>query len=500
MPITSLNDLPPEILLEILTVVDAETLIKSCPSVCRLWKDTIGISTELQLSIELWADGMVNGNSGGATSAERLKSLYQRRRAWLSLDWAARETFPVEALSRAYELVDGIFAQQSIGFDSESFSTIWLPSARHSTAQTTTIGDIDMQPRDFVLDPTQDLVAFVSERPVNVANIQCRSLSTLKQHPLVAAPALSFPVHNFAVGYLLVDLADDIISLFFDQRVVLLNWRLGVTVAEIDCSGPVLISPFSFNLLTPRAYLLGYGGEAGKVEIWSFEGTGDAHTEPIRMATLRLPAVESHYLAMQVHSGPFRAHPAARRPFSKSNESRVCVVSVDYGDLVVHHRYLRKYLTPSLSGSNLGVVVPWDDWGPRYSRMLPPMPHRWFRYVHGERVVLPPDSDNPHLLQILDFSANASRSRVKSTPGTINGTVTVSSPEPEFPHRDFITELYTAPSTLFDDLLVDKSVTTALPYRKIARYADDAHALFLIDEEQIIGVNDLESQMTVYTF
>jgi hypothetical protein len=73
--------------------------------VCRLWKDTIDGSSEIRLSIELWADGMVSGDARGATRAETLKALHQRRRAWLRLEWASRETFPVEQLSRAYELV-----------------------------------------------------------------------------------------------------------------------------------------------------------------------------------------------------------------------------------------------------------------------------------------------------------------------------------------------------------------------------------------------------------
>ncbi|KAF7333518.1 F-box domain-containing protein [Mycena venus] len=484
MPNTSLNNLPQEILSEILTLLDGRTLIQSCPLVCWLWKDTIDTSAELRLSIELWADGMVAGDLGASTPVERLKALYERRRAWLTLDWASRESFPVEASSRAYELVDGVFAQQTIGVNSESFSALWLPSARDSSARVTSIGDLDMDPRDFVLDPTQDLVAFVSEHPEDVAHIECRTLTTLQPHPLAAAPILSFSVINFAAGYLLVDLADDVISLFFDQHVILLNWRVGQVIVDVDCS-PLMFSPFSFSLLTPRSYILGYGGQAGKIEIWSFEASH--HNEPIHMATLQLPPhVESHYLATQVHSGPFRANPAARRPFSKSNESRLCVISVDFGDLVVHHRHLRKYLSPW--NSDGGMIVPWDEWGPLHSRLLPPMPHRWFRYVHGERIVLPPDPEDLLILQILDFSASASSPRQGSDPESL-------SPAPHV-----TTELHTEPSTVFDDLLVGKSVTTSLPYRKISRRVDEEYVLFLIDEEQIIGVNDLESLMTVYTF
>jgi hypothetical protein len=87
-----------------------------------------------------------------------------------------------------------------------------------------------MEARDFVLDPTQDLVVFISEHPEDVANVECRTLSTFHPHPLAAIHVLSFPVPNFAVGYLLVDLADDVISLFFDQHIVIVNWREGRVV------------------------------------------------------------------------------------------------------------------------------------------------------------------------------------------------------------------------------------------------------------------------------
>ncbi|KAJ6510806.1 hypothetical protein C8R45DRAFT_965224 [Mycena sanguinolenta] len=479
MPV-SFNDIPQEILLEIFTLVDVQSLIHSCPLVCRLWKNTIDGSTELRVAIELWADGMVSGESRSSTAVERLEALYRRRRAWMSLDWTDRATFTVESSSRAYELVDGVFAQQTIGLDSESFSAIWLPSARDPETKTISMGDIDLDPRDFVLDPTLDFVAFVSESPQDVANVQCRTLSTLSPHPLAAGPLLSFPARNLTVGYLLLDLADDIISMFFNQHVLLLNWRDGVVVKDIDCSGPFRLS---FSLLTPRAYLLGYGGAAGKVEIWAFEAVQGA--EPIHKATLQLPELDDNYLAMQVHSGPFRANPSTRRPFTKTNESRVCVVSVDYGDLIVHHRYLYTYLS---SKSDAVAIVPWDDWGPRHSRLLPPMLHRWFRYVHGERVVLPPDPDNPTILQILDFSTSASAPRPQAATESIP------------PDPGFTTELHSGPSTLFHTALLEKSVTTSLRYQKIARYTAEEHALFLIDEEQIIGVNDLESQMIVYTF
>ncbi|KAJ6541984.1 hypothetical protein DFH09DRAFT_48254 [Mycena vulgaris] len=470
------SDLPQELVWEILNHLDGRSLLQSCSSVCRLWKETIDSSAELQYRLELWADGMVVGDSGNSPAVEKLEVLYERRRAWLTLHWTSTTTIPIESSSRAYELVDGIFAQQNIG--PGSFTTVSLPSTRDRIPRATSNCDLGMQPRDFVIDPTQDLVAFVYEHPSNVCNVDYRALSSLKPHPLAAIATMSFQASNFPMGYLSVELADDVVSLFFGYsgRIVLLNWREGTVIADI--AGEYnYASPCSFSLLSPRVFILGHSIDSGKIEIWDFEGR--ASSTPNLAVSLQLPEViEGATIEYVVaHSGPFRAAPAAGKPFSKSNESRLCVLSLEYPEdvysLFVPHRYFHAQL------SKRGEVIPWDDWGPQHSRMLPGMDHRWLRYVHGERVVLPRDPEDPNLIQILDFGMSASRPSVN-------------------PNSD--SELRTDSSTIFDEGLFKDAVATHLPYRRIVRSVAEEHPILLIDEEQVIGVNDSESKMTVYAF
>ncbi|KAJ7123813.1 hypothetical protein C8R43DRAFT_41338 [Mycena crocata] len=282
-------------------------------------------------------------------------------------------------------------------------------------------------------------------------------------------------------SFLSVDLADDIISLFFasSSRIFVLNWREGRIVVDID--GTQLSSrPSSFSLLSPRAYILSHRNGAGAIEIWGFEA-GSAKS-PTHRASLRFP--DLYGLAELEHvttiSGPFCARPASGKPFSKSNESRLWAIALEYSgwnySLFVHQRHLHTYV----SNAGVFVVVAWEDWGPRHTRVLPGLGYRWLRYIHGERVVLPYDFFSPASLQVLNFGR---------PPGQV-----------DVPTSQFTSEWHDEPSTIFEDSPFGYAVITSLPYRHTIRPVDEKHAVFLIDEDRVIGVNDEENQMTVYTF
>ncbi|KAJ6541986.1 hypothetical protein DFH09DRAFT_1368224 [Mycena vulgaris] len=473
MPRLSLGNLPQDIILEIFNRLDGRTLIQSCSSVCRLWKENIDSSAGLQYTIELWADGMVVGDSGNSPARKKLEALYERRRAWLALNWSWITIIPIEPSSSAYDLVNGVFAQYIIG----SFTTVSLPSARDPAAKTTFKGDLGMTPRDFVIDPTQDLIAFVSENTNNnCLDVDYYTLSLLKPHPLAAVPVMSFSLDEVLLD-LSVELADDVLSLFFGDfgRIVLLNWREGIIIADI--AETYIPYSTSLSLLSSRAFLLAHPMGSGQIELWGFEGRES--NAPALSAVFKLPEIieDKTIVDLIAYSSPFRAAPAAGKPFSKSNESRLCVLSLEYSEdkysLFIPHRYLQAQLT------RRGEVVPWDDWGPQHSRMLAGMNQGWLRYVHGERVVLPQTPAAPNLIQIVDFGMSASRPGVN-------------------PESD--SQVCREPSRIFDGSVFKNAVTTCLPYRLITRPVPTAHATFMICENQLIGVDELDSEMTVYAF
>ena len=90
--------------------------------------------------------------------AELLKKLRDRHKAWEKLDWKKFRVIPTGNFieCRAYELVAGTFSTSN---GSDLF-VIWLPSAtqdsralRHET--------IGFSIRDFAIDPTEDVIAFL---------------------------------------------------------------------------------------------------------------------------------------------------------------------------------------------------------------------------------------------------------------------------------------------------------------------------------------------------
>ncbi|KAJ7187287.1 hypothetical protein C8R46DRAFT_1184927 [Mycena filopes] len=502
MPPT-LSDIPAEMLLAIMDFLDAKTLVSSS-AVCTLWNEIITTSPGLRYTIELWADGMVRGPSGTLTHAGALEKLLGRRRAWRNLEWKSRATVQIESLHfcRAYELVGGVFAQQETGPDFVILSLPQIVEEPDHARSTHSFGVEPLDFQDFAIDPTQDLLVIVHVSTDNVAHIECRTLSAQQVHPLAALPMLEFPHVSDPAMVLSIGIAADIVGLFFPRlepaKRILLNWRLGVIIDTTV--QPLSFASGDFHLLTPRAYILTRAEEngqpnSGQIQIFTFRG--DAPNAPTHVASLALPetAPGGYITSMGMQMGPFCAHPNPHAPFSKANGSRICMFLIlynfdDWVRLFVHCRWLERYTTlASTSGEDteLPVVVPWAEWGPLNSRMLPGDDHRWIRHVHGERVALP--REDKHSVLVLDFGVIPRRG----------------DPTPTW-HFDFHdTELVLGSSTMLDeDEIFEQRVTTCLPYRWTLRAVEKQHTLFLLDEDCVIGM-DLEDdttvrhEMTIYT-
>jgi hypothetical protein len=129
-----------------------------------LFKLIINSYLELQYKIELGADGMVDGPPSSLGTAARMALLLDRRRAWGRLMWKERISVPMLGSCQAYELVAGMFAKTTpVGSDiqgSRHFVAASLPS-NLDEGFVLERPDVGLLTRDFAIDPTQDLVAFV---------------------------------------------------------------------------------------------------------------------------------------------------------------------------------------------------------------------------------------------------------------------------------------------------------------------------------------------------
>ncbi|KAJ7670715.1 hypothetical protein DFH06DRAFT_1369742 [Mycena polygramma] len=490
----SLSDIPLEMLSEILRFLDPKTLLL-CSSVCRLWHETVKRSAELQYTIELWADGMVRGDSDAVTSADALAALLKHRRAWSIVEWRSKTVVEIEPLvaCRAYELVGGIFAQQQQGADFLTISLADMVGDRGNARTTHAMGQELPNIQDFAMEPTQDLLALFSATPGGMARLELRTISSQQPHPLAGTPHFEIRVDDSEP--ISVQIAGDVIGIFFPEpvRVLLLNWRSGFILADMD--HPESISDFYF--LSPRSYILAHIDDeefVGEIDIWTFDGLHpDSST---LVARLLLPEIVSYAFTslITIQAGPFRAKPSSSgtTPFSKSNDNRIYMFLINYCDeylfrLIVHGRYFQQFVTDYLRENRTeAAVVLWEGWGPQNSRMFPGGVDEWDRQVHGERVALP--CQNPSGVQVLDFGI-IPRREVDHQP-TLSTKLEI--------------ELHLEPSTLEVENLFPNPVTTALPYRRTIRSLDrEEHNLFLIDEDRLIGMNVDDStpshHMTVYT-
>ncbi|KAJ7902426.1 hypothetical protein B0H13DRAFT_2513461 [Mycena leptocephala] len=497
-----LSDIPLELLSIILGFTDAKTLLV-CSAVCTSWQEIVKSTTELQYTIELWAEGMVRGDSTLFTCTEALKALRDRRRAWRNLEWTSKTVVQIEALnSCAYALVGSIFAQKPPGPNFLSISLSRLVDEPENARSIRSIG-LDLQDfQGFRIDPSQDLIAFLFLPPVGLAYLELLTMSSQQPHPLAVHPHLIFATRGNTRLWNSFEIVDDIIGLFFwgPCYLVLLNWWTGSTIADVSCS----ISMQDFRFLSSRSYFVVHGNlqvpegetlESGQLEIFTFGGKGTNY--PTHVATLKLPELNpsGDIESMQILAGPSCANAMSGTPFSKSNTHRIFMVamvlmsSTDFPHywcrLFVHHRSLHRYVLDYMQEKKtVATIVPWDQWGPQKSRMLV----EWYtwnghHHVHGERVALPlPNRDS---VQILDFNI---------FPGCDGAVVDPSSTESA-------TELHFGPSALRLDGIFKDTVVTSLPYKNTLRSLDEEYDVFLIDQDRMLGIDNSEPrQMTVYTF
>jgi hypothetical protein len=202
--------------------------------VCTLWHETVKSTSELQYTIELWADGMGRGDSSPFTCAEALKALRDRRRAWRNLEWTSKTVVQIEAFgSCAYDLVGSVFAQQPPGPNFLSISLSRLVDEPKNARSIRSVG-LDLQDfQDFRFDPSQDLLAFLFLPPVGLSYLELRTLSSQQPHPLAAHPHLTFPTYSDLGMTDSFQIVDDIICMFslHSYYLVLVNWRAGTTIA-----------------------------------------------------------------------------------------------------------------------------------------------------------------------------------------------------------------------------------------------------------------------------
>ncbi|RPD53899.1 hypothetical protein L226DRAFT_469953 [Lentinus tigrinus ALCF2SS1-7] len=516
-----LLDLPRELLVDILKYLDLRDLLR-CNTVCPALREVIKESFELQYQIELVADGLVDGTRCTLSTSERLARLLELRARWRYLDWTGVKHISAPAMCQAYELVDGVFAS-SMGnglSGSRHLALTWLPTTREEE-RTVEREDLGVTVRDFAIDPSQDLMALVIADEVASFNIHLRTMSENKPHPRAAKPELKAPI-PFQVGNSFIQIVDDIVGTFFwvhGPGLLIWNWRTGKNV--VHCIGFDLpTGAYDFAFLSSRAFMLTVAAGAGSIELYTFTGDEDAlitrdsrspsfaaRRLPTRVAVLLLPPtnIGRDLRKAFTHSGPFVAQPTRGRPFETSEDVRIHMLTLHYGDLAgmfnmfLQNRFLLSLVPPGVGsrGNYAHVVKPWEEWGPENTRVFEwsvhfhwlrcvivrcSISHLWNRYIHGSRVVFPPIPErDPNAVErvilMMDFNVHPKR---------------INDPVDEYPvpeDRDCL--LITNERRIEAGSVFQQPVVSRLPYLASTRggitcVAD--YSGFMIDHERLIGM------------
>ncbi|KAH9841153.1 uncharacterized protein C8Q71DRAFT_702214 [Rhodofomes roseus] len=470
--------LPVEIVIPILSYLDYKGLL-TCRAVCRAFHDVVKRSLELQYKIELAADGLVDGVGVNLTTAERLALLLDRRKRWRTLDWMSRTAVSVPGACQAYELVDGVFAKSMMsgaplyGPGSHHLNATWLPTRAHPP-RSLVREDIGVATRDFAIDPSQDLIAFVDadngDNSQTRIQIYLRTISTNARHPHAALPELVAPI-PFELGSSFIQIVDDVVGMFFwvhGPGLIIWNWQTAEVVVKRTSDG-MPASTWDFSFLSSRAYMVTATSGAGSIELYSFSGR---------------PGTAPHHFA--THSGPFVRYQTPGRAFTTAREKRVHLMSLHYGErgprfhMFVLNKFLMSFLPPE-GEARPWAAHNWKAWGPENTRFLEHnVNFQWLRYVHGTRVVLPPFFTTWPVLEstvcVLDFNVHPKR---------IEHTVL-----PEGSSNRY--QLVTDPSRVPAGTVFQEDVITSLPYSATTRSGKFQYSGFMIDDERIIGMKQVE--------
>ncbi|KAF8551145.1 hypothetical protein OG21DRAFT_322383 [Imleria badia] len=414
-----------------------------------------------------------------------------------------------------------------------TMSATWLPGMHGRRGRTVVRDDLGIPTRDFAVDPSQDLMVLFkggeeAGLPMamvaypGVLELHIRTMSTNQTHPETRVPVLCTPV-LYPITSVFVQIVDDIVGIMYcvdpaRPRITIWNWKTGHLVVD-RASGNLPPCTWDFSFIHSRALFVTASDGSGSLELFTFscdraEGNTDSDSSPpshpqpeptslTHVATLHLPPVHPsvRVLSIGTHTAPFLATCPPDTPFVSSNKERIHVLTVHYVHLpmmdrlrtrpkvcvFVHHRTLERYL--QMGASQKGVAsagavmkVPWPEWGPTHTRMLPHVEmFQWLRYVHGQRVVmvLPMSKVGKSTLRVLDF--NVRRAFGDDDTNTEDEDV-----DPAV--RKTTVERVNYPTRILMPNIFADAVESKLPYFEVRRDILGDYSGMMIDDERLVGL------------
>ncbi|KAF8194950.1 hypothetical protein BJ912DRAFT_159975 [Pholiota molesta] len=449
---TTTNDfgaIPPELQIQILRNLDAVSLIR-CAMTCVYLNDIVKNSSELMYIIQLHLDGLEDCGTA-LPNADSVARLLERRRAWLSLEWTGRiaAEIPFSCWADVWDLVGGAVAH----VDEGKLEIIQLPTSKGDEGRTVRRALSGFTPLCVTMDPTQDLVVFLENVPsppltsnstVAVAGIHICTISSGAPHPLASQSSLEFNGENL-FGHLIehsmdpvLQIAHNLLALSFganETRILIWDWTTSELLLDsaisFDRPFPSYMGRSAINLLDSIYFVFAYaddsGDDSGSIRLYKLDRSVSVDKGPaIHLATLHLPPLRagSDIRNIAILTGPIQAHPLPCTPLVANDEDRLHVLRLMYfcgdegpsddgqiGLLFTHQRVFTKYIAQHARLGGPALSIPWAEWGPRNTRLIPPaegLVGRYDRrYVYGQRAAFPGRGRSSTDIEIFDFSLAA---------------------------------------------------------------------------------------------
>ncbi|KAL0954928.1 hypothetical protein HGRIS_003861 [Hohenbuehelia grisea] len=508
--------LPEEIIHGILTELDYVSL-SSCRLVCRYMNGLFEHSAQLRYNFELGLDGLVNGPCCNMSSRDRLDLLLRSRKAWRKPGWRKACDAQIVGEFRVSEIVDNVFAGLShdcLRFDAYSLA---LSGSSRCWGELHWSFDGNTSAHGFAMDPSQDLVIFMTNLPCcqcaqhNVA-LEIRSLSTASQHPEAIRRQHPFFIPFTPDGVskvcedVVMQITGNLLAIILTMqedcwRTMLWDWTDGSLLLDRTTTWHEEIL-----VLSPTAYIITSVAGQGSIDIYSLRVTDDSsRLASVHVGSLSLPPINSD-AQLVWFSGHLSVYPApsqSPQPFLPANDSAIISMVLEYEnepagadfvtELHVPSKVFLSYIQDYECSEAMPVLEPWNEWGPLDTRMfVTPAEPIFESHNYGQRVIHSPEpvpsQPGMTLVEVLDFNPHAARSFPCDAFG--------------YPTKTRL-QVHHEPSVIRNPDIFSECVVTLLPYTSMGSYVEGSFSGFVLDDERLIGIRgivtaEVINQLTIF--
>ncbi|TFK64792.1 hypothetical protein BDN72DRAFT_251776 [Pluteus cervinus] len=315
--------IPPEVLLRLLSDLDALTLIR-LKHVCRYLYDIITSDVSLIYKVELYHVGMADDPTVFTTLSiserlQKLRTFLQRRQEVFIDHWKEKTVTQKASLIGTYS--SGLFVRRVQGaFWFMHLGTVW----NHWNYRVSTT-----EYRGFRVDYNQNLLLVMDFVEGHICFRPCGAQDG-KQHPLARVPY--FLGQGEDARWDTVSLFEDVIATMIpdDQGAVcieILNWKQGITVTSIDIRD---VDHCAFTFVDSSHLLLWCHNEediTSELRVYELPDTNAASQPKLALILpiAKIPGKQIEYLG-GIFSNGYRSIPPQHRrvlPFRSSNDDAV---------------------------------------------------------------------------------------------------------------------------------------------------------------------------------